>query len=116
MGVLIAGLAVLQVPFILRGDYSQKPVWRMTSIDGRYRLEISRRATFPAYDILDPVGTAYFTVVDNRTGEPVARAAEHLYELFDLKRPAVEWAPTHVHVADFDESRPAAVVRLTLPQ
>jgi len=47
-------IAAQQAPFIVRGDYSRRLVWEGISPDQRYRLEIRRQATFPAFDILDP--------------------------------------------------------------
>ena len=118
--LVVAALAVLigiwQVPFILRGDYSREPVWRIASPNGRYRIEVSRQATFPALDILDPWGTAYFVVVDTTNGEAVARANMPLAELFDLKRPAVDWTTAQVQVRDFAAGNAAAVVQLSLPR
>jgi hypothetical protein len=48
--------AAQQAPFIIRGDYSRQLVWERISPDERYRLEIRKQPTFPAFDILDPSG------------------------------------------------------------
>ena len=100
----------------MRGDYSRKLVWQWNSPDQRYRLEVRTRAAFPAFDILDPSGTAYFNVIDNSNGGTAAAFEVPLDEIFDFQRPKVVWTTKHVEVLDFDESPPAKVVRLLLAQ
>lgn len=114
IGALLVGLVVLQqAPFIIRGDYSSQLVWKSTSPDERYRVEVRRQVAFPA--ILDPSGWAYFSVVDTRTGKPSAGIMVPLRQCVDFQKPRVEWTPTAVEVRDFDQSRPAEV-RLLLSQ
>src|SRR4029450_1719104 len=106
IGVLLVGLVGLQQgPFIIRGDYSRQLVWKSTSPDERYRVEVRRQVAFPA--ILDPSGWAYFSVVDTRTGKPSASILVPLRQFFDFQKPRVEWRPTAVEVLDFDQGRPA---------
>ena len=112
VGGLIALFGLQQGLFLQRGDYSRQLVWERNSPDGRYRLEARRQATFPAYDILDPAGTAHFAVIATKTGNVVVTTAVPLHEIFDLQRPKVSWTATQVEVRDFDESRPDAFVRL----
>lgn len=108
IGALLVGLVVLQqAPLIIRGDYSRQLVWKSTSPDERYRVEVRRQVTFPA--ILDPSGWAYFSVVDTRTGRPGARTLVPLRQFADFQKPRVEWTPTAVEVRDFDRSRPEEV-------
>ena len=107
--------ALQQAPFVIRGDYRRDLVWESASPDKRYRLEVRRQATFPAFDILDPSGTAYFSVFDT-TSRGTTAAKVPLNEIFDFQRPDVVWEASHVQVTGFDESDPAAVVRLLLPQ
>ena len=105
--VLVGLLALQQSPFIIRGDYSRHIVWKSTSPDNRYRVEVRRQVTFPA--MLDPSGWAYFAVVDSKTGREGARIVVPLPKFFDFQRPKVEWTRKAVEVVDFDQSRPAAV-------
>ena len=108
IGVLLVGLVVLQQgPFIIRGDYSRQLVWKSTSPDERYRVEVRRQAAFPA--IIDPSGWAYFSVVDTRTGKPGARTLVPLRQVLNFQKPRVEWTSTAVELRDFDQSRPAEV-------
>lgn len=111
-GALIALFGLQQALFVQRGDYSRQLVWEASSADGRYRLEARRQASFPAFDILDPEGTAYFAVIATRTGNVVATTTVPLNEIFDIQRPKVAWTATQVEVREFDESHPEAVVRL----
>jgi hypothetical protein len=108
IGALLVGLVVLQqAPFLIRGDYSRQLVWKSTSPDERYRVEVRRQVAFPA--ILDPSGWVYFSVVDTRTGNAAAGILVPLRQFVDFQKPKVEWTPTAVEVRDFDQSRPAEV-------
>lgn len=108
--IVVAVIAVLvaqQAPFVIRGDYSRRVVWESASPDQRYRLELTTQATFPA--LHDPSGIAYFTAINNRTGQPVAGIAVPLHRFFDVKRPTVQWSSEAVEAVNFDESQPTSV-------
>lgn len=105
-------LAVQQAPFLIRGDYSRKVAWASTSPDQRYRLEVRRQATFPAFR--DPSGSAYFAIIDTRTGRPAARTVVSVQRFFGLQQPTIQWSDQDVQVADFDQSPPPTTVRLLL--
>jgi hypothetical protein len=108
IAALVGGaLALQQSPFIIRGDYLRHVVWKSTSPDGRYRLEVRRQVTFPA--VLDPSGWTYFAVVDIKTGREGARTVVRLPQYYDLQKPTVEWTPQAVEVLNFDQHRPGAV-------
>ena len=109
---LVSILAVQQAPFLIRGDYSRKVAWASTSPDQRYRLEVRRQAAFPAF--LDPSGTAYFAIVDTRTGRPTASTVLSVQRFFALQQPSVQWSDRDVRVTDFDQSPPPTIVRLLL--
>src|SRR5688572_24824879 len=111
---LILLFAAQQAPFIERGDYKRQLVWEGVSPDGGYRLEMRRQATFPAFDGLDPSGTAHFAVMRTATGEIIAKHNVPLGEIFDLQRPRVVWTAAEVEVRDYDESQAQAVIRLAL--
>jgi hypothetical protein len=109
---LVSILAGQQAPFLIRGDYSRKVAWASTSPNQRYRLEVRRQAAFPAFR--DPSGTAYFAIIDTRTGRPAARTVVPVQRFFALQQPTVEWSDQDVQVADFDQSPPPTSVRLLL--
>lgn len=116
IGSVLALFALQQAPHVIRGDYSRRLVWQSVSPDQKFRLEVRARASFPAFDILDSPGTAYFTVMDAQRGHVAASAEVPLLELFDFLRPRVRWTSTEVEVLKYDESQPEAVVRLQLAQ
>ena len=111
---LIVPVAACQMLFVVSGSYVRRLVWEGRSPDGRYHLEVRTRVNFPAFDLLGPASTAYFTVTDSQTGQQLATAEAWLGELDYFQSPTVEWTPTHVEVRKFDEFRPTATVRLPL--
>ena len=112
---LLLLIAAWQAPFVLRGDYSRRLVWEGQSPDGQFTLEVRIRARFPAFDILDPAGTAYFIVVDRVSGKQVAVTEVPMDEIFDFPAPGgpvIHWTSADVTVARFDESDLERTVRL----
>ena len=109
--ILIGLIALQQSPFIVRGDYSRRIIWESVSPDHRYRVEVRRQATFPAF--LDPAGFAYFAIIDTKTGRLGARTVTPLRRVFAWSQPKVEWTTKDVEVFDFDR-RQASRVRLLL--
>ena len=108
-------IAAWQVPFVLRGDYSPRLVWEGQSPDGQFSLEVRIRARFPAFDILDPDGTAYFIVVNRVSRKRLAAAEVPMSEIYDFPAPGgpvIHWTSNRVTVARFDESDLERTVRL----
>ena len=113
IGLAVIALVALQVPFLIRGDYSRQLVLESTSPDGSYLLEVRRQAAFPA--LRNPSGSAYFAIIDARTHRPNARTVVPLRRVSEFKPASVQWTNEAVRVLDF-EQRQSAEVRLLLPR
>ena len=112
---LLLLIVAWQVPFIVRGDYSRRLVWDGQSLDGDFSLEVRVRARFPAFDILEPDGTAYFIVVNRVSGKQAAVGEVPMNEILDFPAPGgpvVHWTSNTVTVTRLDESDLERTVRL----
>jgi hypothetical protein len=108
----VSPVAACQSLFVLKGDFVPRGVAEIRSPDGRLRLHVTTRATFPVVDFLDPAGVVYFKLVDAGSGDLVAQTHALVWEFDDVRAPALQWSPSEVVVSDFEPGEPNNIVRL----
>ncbi len=114
--VLITALALLPSGCVaLFGGFSSKVVLSL-SVTPDLRLDLTKRASFPAKEFIDPAVKLDALLIEERSSDIIARATVKLSEDSDYVTPRLTIAGGRAVLSGFDRRTPAKELSLALPR
>jgi hypothetical protein len=107
-------LLALNIVLWTTGGFSREPLVVSESPDKRYRIAVSTRAAFPAFDPMMPALVVSVDLHEQNSGRLVE---QFMFEIddHDLGEPRVEWVGSEVRVSSLARRHDLSLTMKSLP-